>query len=482
MRNYNSPFIKSIALNDLPEEAWTYLVGGPIGSEDLKTYYKAIPWLFRGVDIRANTAASVPFVILRGETEIDNSEDYQNALGVLPNPEALIGLIEAALTIWGYAYLFRKSTAFSEKLRYILPSSITPKINAETGEPVFVRTVNGKANEYTPKEIVYFWKSDPFVEAGPPTASPAQAAAGASGVLFNVDLFAKSFFEHGAIKATLLTTKNIVPQERDRLKSWWQRMFSRGSKSSWQTDIVNADAVTPVVVGEGLESLENTDLTESKRVDIAAALGIPYSVLFSNASNRATAEQDDLHLYTKTILPECHFIEAVLNEQVFKPMGYMFKFMPQSMELFQKSETERAESLTKLIEALQSPEEFLLASSILGYDITPDILAKIEASIAEKKAEKERMAEVMAQPAAPAPVREEEREEPPPPPNARSLDLEKWRTKAVRRLKRGDSPACQFASDHIDPVTSSAIYAQLEGAKSENDVKAVFADVFAGYP
>jgi len=288
-------FIKSVSLNDLPHEAWQFITGDDTTSGDIANYMRTIPWMFRGVDIRSSALTNIPFLIMKGEDVFDDSEDWQNKLGFLPRPKQLFGLIEAALTIFGYSYLFREKNAYKNKgLRYLLPTSIKAKINEKTGEVSFVRTLNGKGTAYTPEEIIYLWKPDPFVEIGPPKSSPAMAAANACGVLLNVDLFATQFFKQGAVKTTLLTTTNIMPAERDRLKSWWKRVL--GMEKAWQTDIINAEKITPVTIGEGLESLQNNDLTESKRIDIAAALGIPYSVLFSNASNRATAEQDDMHL------------------------------------------------------------------------------------------------------------------------------------------------------------------------------------------
>jgi len=483
------PFIKTVSINDLPEGAWQYIVGGSQETQGLQEYYKSIPWLFRGVDIRSNAVASVPFAVMRGEDEIDTSDDWQNVVKFMPDPKALFAQIEAALVIWNYAYAFKKRNLFmTQGVRYMLPTSIKAKIS-ETGDITFTRREGNKDVSYTVEDIIYFWKSDPFVEIGPPLASPAQAAANAAGVLFNADRLAEAFFKRGAIKATLLTTKNILPAERDRLKSWWKRMFGRGVDSAWQTDIVNADAVVPVVVGEGLESLENATLTESKRTDIAAALGIPYSVLFSNASNRATAEQDDKHFYDKTILPECEFIQEVLNKQLFVPMGYRLVFKSYEMDLYQTDENERAASLEKLIAALGSPEEFLLAADILGYELGDDIRKKIEEMVSKKA---ERAAEIQANMARipenqPGNEQEPEKEPvppqlQPPPPNNRSIDLGKWEQKALKRIKKGEKAACSFESDNIDPVTIASIGAHLEDAQNEQDVKAVFSDIWIGYP
>jgi len=474
--------IKTVSINDLPESAWQYITGKPADEDDLGTYYRAVPWLFRGVGLRSNAVSSMPFSIFRGDTEIDNSDDYKNVVKFLPKPGALFGLVEAALTIFGYAYLFKLKSMYAQKgLRYLNPTSITYRVNENTGEIAFSRSIGGKITKYTADDIVYFWSYDPFVEIGAPQASAAKSAANAAGVLLNVDEFSKAFFAHGAVKTTLLTTSNIAPQERDRLKLWWRRVL--GIERAWQTDIVNAETVKPVVVGEGLESLQNNDLTESKRIDIAAALGIPYSIMFSNASNRATAEQDDLHFYSKTIIPECSLIEEVLNDQVLAPLGLSLKFTPNNLDVFQEDENARAASINELIIALDKPEEFLLAADILGYDLNLDTRLAIENMIKEKNAHREAAPPNTEQA---EPVQEEQQPEPAPKPepkpDLRTIDLDKWRTKAVKRIKAKRPMEFSFITEHIDPVTHAAITGALEGCETEDDVKSVFSDMWIGYP
>ena len=498
MANNDYQFVKTVNINDLPAAAWQYIQGGPVAGSDLETYYQQIPWLFRAVDIRANSVASMPFSIYRkdktvdekgNETreEVDTSGDYNNEVGFLPHPSALFGIIEAALTMWGYAYCFKLKNAYIDTgLRYILPTTIRPDVDKETGAVKFVRTVNGEPKEYTDKDIVYFWKPDPHVEKGPPKSSPAMTAANACGVLLNLDEFVKAFWKNGAVKTTILFTDTNDPTEKSRLKTLWGRISS-GIRSAWGSHIFSGKSVTPVVIGEGLESLQDNDLTESKRIDIAAALGIPYSVLFSNASNRATAEQDDLHLYTKTIIPECEFIEEVLNEQVFEPAGYTLSFTPENLDVMQVDENERAASLGSLITALQSPEEFNIAASILGYEIDPEVQKKIDELIANKEKAREEMANKFdeAQNNLPDEQQPQDDEKPAgniPPQFARSKALEIWKAKSVKRVKAGRKASCPFNDPNLDPVTIAAVSGALEGAETVTDVEMIFSDTFAGYP
>ena len=98
---------KAVNLLNNPD-AWTILTGGSSETEDVQKYYKTVPWLWRGVDLRANAIASLPFAIVnQAGDEIDTSDDYQNKLGFLPNPANLLFLTEASLTLLGRSYLFR---------------------------------------------------------------------------------------------------------------------------------------------------------------------------------------------------------------------------------------------------------------------------------------------------------------------------------------------------------------------------------------
>ena len=117
MTDLNSPLLQYATFN-LPrqrvevksvwddESAWTSSTSR--ATDTTTTYYRAVPWLMRGIEMRANALASVPFQIVRGRTPIDTSDEYKDALGILPDPYRILWLLEAALC-FGPAYLWRWS-------------------------------------------------------------------------------------------------------------------------------------------------------------------------------------------------------------------------------------------------------------------------------------------------------------------------------------------------------------------------------------
>ena len=142
-------------------------------------------------------------------------------------------------------------------------------------------------------------------------------AADAAGLIYNADQFGKGFFERGAIPAVLLSVAgNPSEMEMQRLGDRWKRMLG-GVQRAWETFVVRGE-VQPQVVGQPIKDLAMPELTDSKRQDIATALGVPHSLVASDAANYATAQADRLNLYDFTILPEATLVARMINTQVLR--------------------------------------------------------------------------------------------------------------------------------------------------------------------
>lgn len=302
-----------------------------------------VGYLHRAVLLRANAVATVPWAIHRegSDTMLWDSEEPNppDALTPFADLPELLFRTEAALTLLARAYWFReRSRVRTTGLRWLDPTTMLPYWTPQ-GISHFVRSVNAGTVNLPVEDVVYVWLRG--LSETEPLAAPASAAANAANVLYNSAEFAKLFFARGAIKAGLLTVDGSpLPAERERLKSWWQR-FMGGINNAWSAEVVSA-AVTYVPVGEGLAELSNVALSTEQREDIATALGVPHSLIMSNASTFATAQQDSKAFYETTIVPECRLIERQLNAQVFFPAGLRFRFNANSLDVFQQDEKERA--------------------------------------------------------------------------------------------------------------------------------------------
>lgn len=467
--------IKSVDIWGDNLDGWTILSGDGATTAD-SAYYKLIPTLYRAVQIIAYSVSSMPFVIMKGKTEYDTSAEWENKVGFMPNPFSLLQLVTSSLEMAGNCYLFRERSAVMTKaLNYCLPTSVNVKIDEKKHKiEYFERYVNNIPVKYDPeKDFVYFWLPDPYIELGPAKNYPAKAAANACGVLLNMDVFASNFFEHGAVKVTLLTvTGQPAEAERQKLADWWRRVVS-GVKNAFGAQVISADAVKPIVIGEGMKELENNTIAEDKREDIAIAMGIPMSILFANSANYATAKEDSLNFLNQTIIPLCQFIESILNEQLFEPLGLEWHFLPETLDAMQEDETSRAVALGQLTSA---GIPLLMAMDILGYEITDEMRAELEKAVIEKEKKAEELAKQMAQ----KPEPEEDTgqtgqdEDDTTSDTTFKAELDKWRRKAINAMKKGKPANVDFVSTVIPGEMCEIIISALGKANTEQDVKDAF--------
>ncbi|MHA2163808.1 MAG: phage portal protein [Candidatus Thorarchaeota archaeon] len=489
---------KSSLLWDESTDAWVYISGEPQRDEDPRNYYKIIPTLFRSVDIRANAIANLPWALMKGETEFETSDAYENKTGLVSNMNVMLYLIEASLSLAGAAYWKRETNPVGyNKLRHLDPTSmVLNEKKARKGE------IEWKRNEpepkvYTPEEIVYFWYPDPYVEIGPPNSWPVRSALNACGVLANLDEFAKNYFGRGAIKAMLFAMSGASRTSAEEFETWWVKWVT-GIQNAFRTKVINAEKVEPVIVGEGIKELENVSLSQEKREEIALALAIPMSLLFSSAANYATAERDKLNWYEDKIVPEAKFIASILNEQLFDEHGLKMVFRHETLDIFQEDEKERSMALGYLYNA-EMPLD--IALRVLGFDLTDEEWARIKKLIAEKEKRAEQMAEQLA-----AGTIEEENggggtfhpndpgEDPDPWTEEKSYlrgvnidqvrkELKDWQILCLSAIKRGD-PASSVT--FVPIVTPGEIYdrivTRLDGAEDGETVKGVFASAFREGP
>ena len=364
---------KSISLDSL--SAWADLGESlPWATAGTSTHsplrlYATVAYLYRCIEVRSNALLAMPWSIYRGNTELvrHDVDEWPKELAAYQGLEELLWQTEAALCLTSEAFWYKRRSRLGPiAIRWLDPSTMSPVwgVDAITA---FKRQVGNATSELSPEDIVYTRLAG--ISETTPRTAPAAAAMSAAGVLYNVNEFAAAFFKRGAIKATLLTVEGNPPQaERERLKAWWQRFFT-GINKAFAAEVVSA-AVTPVVVGEGLSELTNTELTATEREEIATALGVPHSLVMSNAANFATAEADRLTFYDMTVVPEANSIARQVNAQLFAPAGMRFEWHPQELTIYQADENERAAAFAAYVNAGIKPS---IVAQMLGLNLPEGI-------------------------------------------------------------------------------------------------------------
>ena len=468
--------MKSSLLWDESTDAWTYYSNAP--EVETQEYYQSVPTIFRGVSKIAQAVGSMPFNIYgRGDKPVDQSTNYLNVLGFLPNPGQTFAIASQSLDLSGQAYFMplRNDARVERELRYIVPRTIKPIYDEKLGKLTgFKRTANNVEKSLDVDDLIYMWLPDPDVELGPPKAFPVKAALLAAGVLSSLDAFVMLYFDRGAVRPIVVSVKGMPKkEERERMEQWFTRLMG-GIKKAFTWNVFNADTVDIKQVGDGLSELRDVELTELRRQDVGMALGIPYAVLFSEAANYATAKQDKLNFYEDTIVPRCEFIQSVFNEQLLEPIGYKLEFQPQTLDIFQEDESERADALLKYT---QAGYPLLMASDVLGVELSEEQRAILEEQERIKAENRDRMLELSQRQPPPFENNSDREEE-----NKMLDDLGKWERKALNALKRGKGAAVEFSSDEIPLVLQGAIEGQLDTITDSKGVKELFASIWTGYP
>jgi HK97 family phage portal protein len=372
---FDGQSIKSANLSNWTADEWQMVFGSYFGQDDEtpRNLYSLVGWLYACVNLRADRVAGMPWAIFRGNDKILADGDDLTVYPFLDNFTDLLELTEGSLCLCGYAYWFKARNLRNQPLglRWFAPDTIQVLYDRTAGIAGFRRMLDPTQSvavgiDFTPDDIVYFKLPNAMSELEPGTP-PAQAAIADAAVLQHMADFKAAFFARGAIKATVLTIDgNPADAEVKKLEAWWKRFFS-GVKQAWSTAAVRA-GVTPVIVGEGLESLSNSELTTESRQSIATALGVPHSIIAADAANFATAQQDEINFLMNAIIPECRLIERNLNRQLFRPAGLRFQFEPQRLSAMQEDEEERARSYAFYVGTSMKPS---IAAQLVGLDL-PD--------------------------------------------------------------------------------------------------------------
>lgn len=467
------------------DRGWDVLSGPSDQSQARMTaddYRRSVPWFFRGVEDRSTTLTKIPFAVVNpAGTDVDNSGTWQDEMKLFPHPRRLLHQVEASLVMTGRAYLFLETNDFGyvSSVKYCLPTSVKEKYDPNTNELLcYVRTVGTRSQEVACSNIVAIYVPDYTVEDGPASSSAARAALMAAGVLFNADMFIAQYFARGAIKATILNVDTADQREAVRLQAWWEDVVS-GIKNAWSAIVLRSKMATPTVIGEGLEGLQNTDLTKEKRQDISTAIGVPESRMWSSAANYATAEVEDKKYYEDVIIPDALLIEEAINSQLFteehKLAGWRWEFRPETGGGFSKDEQARSAAYVGYVGTGMLPS---VAAQLVGIELP-----------GEMEYEDLDPEETLSAVSSPLSAREEEvtaTELPAPAPEApeavpMAMDkaamrsaLFQWKAAALAAVKTGHSAGIDFDHPAIPDNMAEFLRYELEAATDGQTVNELF--------
>jgi len=416
--------------NDLANKQYAQSAGDPVEA------WASVPLLYRAVNLRASSISSVPYIVFRKDEEVEYP--------LQPDLSSVIFQMELGLLLTGAAYALKHYNGPVLTGVHVL-NPTTVKWDMKDGESYFTQTIGGKKyGPWGPENMVAIREPSMTADVGP-GVPPASVALSASQLSFNMQEFANKFFEQGGMPATLISTSaNPNPQELERAQSFFRRRLS-GVTNAWRTLFLRGDIKVTTLTPD-LKSMSMKELSDHVTLDIAASLGVPRSVLESDASNYATSQTDMYSFWNMTVRPRLPLFEDAINSQLLGGTDYSIKFVPETMEIFQEDESLRAGSLLQLVQAGVPLADAML---MLGYNPLENAPLPPEDEGIEEDLEGIDSEEVLV-----------------------DSEIASWQRFAIRSL--GKTNKRKFEVKHIPIEQAKEIQALLDKAESVEEVRVAF--------
>jgi hypothetical protein len=487
--------------------------------------YNEVGFFRRAIDIRRNGVANMPFDLKQGEKEITNEQTLgETDLDLVLRIFHLIPQFTTDLDLYGAAYAVFISDDLGQQgpgWMRVHPRRVTAVPGPDGRVKAWQVTTQNKTH-YIPIDANWFmWIWQPnftdvniYLNPGQPIA---RAALTAAGILHYSGRFQSGFFERGALTPTLISIegfRKLAQSARQDLINRLRKMFG---------GVGNAHQIHPIdgktsaqVLQSPLKDMALVELSREQKETIAVTTGVPLSLLMSNASNYATATQDDFNFYDKAIAPT--LIEVVgpqLNQKLFNLLGYNLTFVPTRLDAYQAIELQKSDTLNGMLdrnvidineyrasmglEIIEEEEEDALEETelpeIFAYHIDSGVVSKNEvrerlglppetATGEQKLKDLQAQAKVM-QSLSNAGIPPEEAAKlvglPAPKEtgkdNETENELKRWQKMAVKRYIEGKpEKALLFTSDIIPDVLGDKIKSALATVDTVDSVKMIFKD------
>lgn len=467
------------AIVSLPGWAQWYEAGGGEKVNSADDAYCYVPLIYRAVNLRVKSIQSVPYHLESGGKELTESNFPFRFESFYPQTfRSMLGMTEAALLLnGGNIWKKRKNARGSmASVQWISPSVTDVRYQGGQAWAV-INGQNEQEQEMLPMEdVVLFRKFHPRDDVGFGIGN-SQATLTPAKLLYYMNAFAGQFFEHGAMPVVLLGVPNGTSNaEVQRLEGWFKRATS-GIRNAFKTLAVRTGdgGITPTTLTPKLSDLAMAELYEQAKQQVAQAFEIPQTML-EDAANYATASEHRTAFWNDTVRPDGEMLRETINQQLLADYNMELVFDWDQMDQFQEDEEQRSAAFFNYVTSKAIPPS--IAAEMLGLEL-PD---GADYPVLDEWYREQTVVKPMMLDDKPTP---EDEETPDNPRKAYSVELRKWQSHVLNRIKRGKSAVGErsFESAIIDAALIAATEAQLADA-DETKARRVFEALerWQGYP
>lgn len=328
--------IKTLSLDDLLPSAWPGAIDES-DAVDVETAYERVAVVRTAVTLRANALASLPWEITTRRGTLVQF-DAERLAGIIRN-------IEIDLCLYGAAYLLRDPAA-PLGLRRLHPRTMSPIADAKRGLVGFTRRTGTTELRLEPvKELLYIWEPSVRSEVEPGVGLVTTALTQARALLA-AERYQSAYFERGAVRPTVwMFAQRPTDAERSRFEQWLRQLVS-GIRNAFRHLALSSEIKT-VTLGDTLTDALQPELLQRVAELMLTAFQVPMSLVFSSASNYATALRDYQTFILLTILSRAREVTAVLQPH-FAAYNQVLRCNEARIDAVQNAELEKAEAIQRL--------------------------------------------------------------------------------------------------------------------------------------
>lgn len=440
-----------------------------------------VPDVYRATDMTAVAVSSLPFDIMEGDKVIDSSENWQNKIGSISNPQRLIYNVASALC-GGSAYLIPEGTDnLTVDLRFIPTSTISYTWNQDGIDKFFYNSQFGGSLTFAPDELIHFFLPDPDMENQPARAHPLGTAMSAAWRTMAMNNTINVQSERGFIPPTLVAGKGLIKTEVEKMNEWFNRWVKNPLKEVYK--IINGDKIDIQKVGSGMDELKGVfvELKNDARIEVGQSFGIPAGIFTPDKSY--ASEMDVLYRqwYSSSVFVTIYqTISETMTDQYLVKNGLRWVYKPQTLKVFQDDEATRATAFRDYVSADLRPS---LVAEMLGLDLPQGKQYKDFDEFYDKRLEGQNTAKPvnpLGDPSQPAPDPNAQPQPAMQPMKAIVLspeemkDLAVWFDKAKAWYKKGKGAAADWENKHLRESIATPIREKLKAVKSVDDIGDAF--------
>lgn len=334
--------------------------------EEYLELYRKYVWVFKAVNVIANSAASVPLRMWNLKANQQRGDEVLDGriwnLFNRPNPfMSYFDLIEASmasLELTGQNYIEKGGPDPLNPIQlYVLrPDWVEIIPDAHRLIAGYEYTVNGQVIRFTDKEVCYIKYYHPLSELyGMSASEPAMNS-------LILDMYTikyqKNFFKQGGMINTYIKVpKSLSDNEFQRFKEQVNTMHG-GVDRAHILGVFDSDAEIKEL-GTDPQKILLKDQRLMNRDEVLAAFGVPpIMVGLLDSATFNNSQEQKIAFWENTMTPKLQKLQDKFNQEFFYPLNMECAFDKDKVPALQKAKQSTADTATKLVSGgIYTPNE-----------------------------------------------------------------------------------------------------------------------------